>query len=63
MTSEDLKGEALAAMIVIDIRMIDKDLDVKHLAKAVAKVIETEYGQHNIEPFIKAFNEQLNIKG
>ena len=29
------------------------------LAKAVAKLLKEEYGTHNIEPFMKALNDEL----
>lgn len=56
-TSDKLAIEINKSMIKIDDSMSYDDF-----AKAVAKILIDEYGQHNYEPFMKVLHSELGLK-
>lgn len=58
------ENQVAAAAKAIDnaITSVDDNMNYGVFAKAVAQVLKSEYGSHNIEPFMKEFHAALGMK-
>ena len=60
--NESAKSDKLAPLFVQAIEKVDESLSYIDLAAAVAKILNEEYGTHNIKPFMKELHKQLGLK-
>ena len=60
--NESAKSDKLAPLFVQAIEKVDESLSYVDLAAAVAKILNEEYGTHNIKPFMKELHKQLGLK-
>jgi 3-methyladenine DNA glycosylase Tag len=56
---ESKNSDALARSIDKAMIKIDDSMDVKDFAKAVAKILQEQYGSHNYDKFLTALKDDL----
>lgn len=60
--NESAKSDKLVPLFVKAIEKVDESLSYTDLAAAVAKILNEEYGAHNIKPFMAELHKQLGFK-
>ena len=60
--NESAKSDKLVPLFVKAIEKVDDSLSYVDLAAAVAKILNEEYGTHNIKPFMTELHKQLGLK-
>lgn len=60
--NESAKSDKLVPLFVKAIEKVDESLSYVDLAAAVAKILNEEYGTHNIQPFMSELHKQLGLK-
>ena len=52
-------SEQMYGLIIKAIDSLNGDITYDSFAKAVAKILKNEYGEHNFKPFIKVLEQEL----